>query len=267
MSVLKRWFAKDTDLPGENAPATQTKQIEPSQRIYAIGDIHGRHDLLVDLLNLIEADDSTRPPLPVTLVFLGDLIDRGLMSQDVVHHVMTLMEHCPNVRCLMGNHEELLMHAWAGEESAANIFLRAGGLETLVSYGASADAVRAASPAELCALTQKYVPKEHVTFLGSLENCWRSGDVLFVHAGIRPNVPIGEQKPRDMRWIRKEFTDCEEEFGVLVVHGHSITEQVDERTNRIGIDTGAFASGRLTAIGLEGGTHWFVQTGPPIREG
>jgi serine/threonine protein phosphatase 1 len=110
------------------------------------------------------------------------------------------------------------------------------------------------------AAIQAAVPPAHIAFLRAFEHWIEAGDYLFVHAGLRPGVALEEQKTADLRWIRDDFLNHRASFGKVVVHGHSITDEIDERTNRIGIDTGAFASGKLTAIGLDGDERWYLST-------
>lgn len=235
------------------------RAIAAGERIYAIGDIHGRRDCLDDLLARIDDDDRARGPAATTLVFLGDLVDRGPESRGVVERLQQLSRLRLCI-FLMGNHEEVFVDAWEGDESAARLFHRIGGRETLLSYGVTPAEYDAADFARMITLLATHVPAEHVAFLRGFCDTHRSGDYLFVHAGIRPGTPIDEQRPADMRWIRDKFLDDPRDHGAIVVHGHSITPAVDERPNRVGIDTGAYASGRLTALGLEGTDRWFLST-------
>ncbi len=233
--------------------------IPAGRRVYAVGDIHGRLDLVDRLLGMIDADDRSRGPAATELIFLGDLVDRGPELRGVVERLMALRED-RSVRFLRGNHEEVFLHALTGDLRALRFLIRIGGRETLLSYGITADEYRELDYDELMALIVAKVPADHIAFLASFEDWIEIGDYLFVHAGIRPGVTLAEQKSSDLCWIRDEFLRHRDSFGRMVVHGHSITEDIDERANRIGIDTGAFASGRLTAIGLEGDQRWFLST-------
>ena len=228
-------------------------------RIYAIGDIHGRSDLLDQLLTLIDEDDAARGPARTELIFLGDLVDRGPDSVGVIERLMALRETRP-VRFLMGNHEEVFLKAAAGDLRALRFLVRIGGRETLLSYGISEEEYAGLDFDDLMALVREKVPAAHLDFLSGFESWIEIGDYLFVHAGLRPGVAVEDQKTSDLCWIREDFLSHRDSFGKMVVHGHSITEEIDERPNRIGIDTGAFASGRLTAIGLEGGSRWYLST-------
>jgi serine/threonine protein phosphatase 1 len=229
-------------------------------RLYAIGDVHGRADLLQDLLAAIEEDDAGRPPKRRQLILLGDLIDRGADSRGVVEAAMGLQDR-QQARVLAGNHEELLLLAYDGDIEAAKVFSRAGGRETMLSYGVSQRDYDGADFDGLIDLLRAHVPAEHVAFLRALEDVIEIGGYAFVHAGIKPGVPLAAQDTRHLRWIRREFLDSREQHTRFIVHGHTITEEVDERHNRIGIDTGAYASGRLTALGIDGDRRWIIQTG------
>lgn len=229
-------------------------------RVYAVGDIHGRLDLLDDLLRQMEADDAARDPAETIVIFLGDLIDRGPDSAQVVQRLLELGAETDKVRFLLGNHEEVFLKSMAGEKKALPFFLRIGGKETVLSYGISLSEYERSDYPELLELMRACVPQAHLDFLAAFEDMVVLGDYAFVHAGIRPGVPLDAQKPETLRWIREEFLDSAEPCEKIVVHGHSITEEVEERARRIGIDTGAYASGRLTAMGFEGAERWILQT-------
>ncbi len=252
--VFKRLFGKP------ETPAPREWRAPPGERIYAIGDIHGRLDLLDTLLAQIEVDDAARPAAKTQLIFLGDLADRGPDSRGVIERLMALAEANRKVRFLQGNHEELLILAWNGDKRALGLFNRVGGRETMASYGVPYEVYDAASLEELGDLIATHIPRAHIDFLRGFEDMIVAGDYLFVHAGIRPGASIEEQMPSDLRWIRRDFTEHAGRFSHMVVHGHTITETVDARDNRIGIDTGAFTTGRLTAIGIEDGARWFLST-------
>jgi serine/threonine protein phosphatase 1 len=233
--------------------------VPTGRRVYAVGDIHGRLDLLDALLEMIDADDAKRGPATTELIFLGDLVDRGPDSSGVVERLMALGRSRP-VRFLMGNHEEVFLRAMAGDVKALRFLIRIGGRETLLSYGISEEEYRGLDYEELMPLAQSKVPAAHLAFLSSFEKWIEVGDYLFVHAGLRPGIAVEDQTTSDLCWIREDFLSHRDSFGKMVVHGHSITEDIDVRSNRIGIDTGAFASGRLTAIGLERDERWYLST-------
>ena len=260
--VLKRLFSRSE----QKEP--RVWQAPAGQRLYAIGDIHGRLDLLDDLLAKIDADDAARGAVGETrLILLGDLVDRGPDSRGVIERVMGLMASSSHVTCLKGNHEELLIRSWEGDRKTAGVFNRNGGRETMFSYGVDAKTYDAADLGELVDLVGSHVPPQHIAFLDGLADWVQAGDYLFVHAGIRPGIPLDQQSASEMRWIRGEFTENRSDLGMMVIHGHTITEFTDEQVNRVGIDTGAYATGYLTAIGLEGGKRWFLETGarPTIK--
>jgi serine/threonine protein phosphatase 1 len=235
-----------------------SRAIPDGQRVYAVGDVHGCLNLLDDLIAQIEADDRARGTAQTQIVFLGDLVDRGPDSAGVVERLIGLAEARGNVRFILGNHEEIFLRALGGDMESLRLFVRVGGRETILSYGVSELDYERTDYAELLALIQARVPPRHIAFLESFEDRIEIGDYIFVHAGLRPGVAIEDQRRSDMRWIRSTFLDSDAEFGKLVVHGHSISDEVIERPNRIGLDTGAFASGRLSALGLEGTDRWFL---------
>lgn len=235
--------------------------IAPGQRIYAIGDIHGRLDLLDQLLGMLAADDALRPGKRRCLILLGDLIDRGPHSAQVIERVRALHGSGSDIRLLKGNHEEIFVMAARGDQGAVGFFRRIGGMETLASYGLPLSLSADMDDRAIAHWMMNYIPRADVDFLDSFVDHLTVGDYLFVHAGIRPRVPIAEQRPSDLRWIRGDFLNHGGRHDKMVVHGHSITPEVENLANRIGIDTGAYYSGRLTAIGLEGADRWFLQTG------
>lgn len=249
-NLFKRRTAEPSTLP----------EIPPGERIYAIGDVHGRLDLLDDLLIQIGADNAARRPAATTLLFLGDLVDRGPDSAGVVERVRKLAASDVNVRVLMGNHEEVFLAAVQHDLPALRFCCRIGGRETMVSYGISDEEYQRLDYPELAERIAELVPPEHIEFIAGFEDVIVAGGYAFVHAGLRPNVPIADQRQRDMRWIREPFLDHQGAFEAFVVHGHTILEDVDERPNRIGIDTGAYVTGKLTALGLEGSDRWVLQT-------
>lgn len=231
------------------------------RRAYAIGDIHGRLDLLRQLIDRIAEDDLARGPASRTdLILLGDFIDRGPDSAGVLDFVMRLRDWWSDSICLQGNHEEVFLMAARGDESALRFMTRIGGRETLLSYGATEDELDEMTLGQLRDWLMANIPEAHLQFIEGMAEKVLIGDYAFVHAGVRPRVPMAEQEARDLRWIRDEFLTSDEPHDYFVVHGHSITADVEERPNRVGIDTGAYASGILTAVGLEGTERWFLST-------
>ena len=232
-------------------------------RAYVVGDIHGRLDLLDELLEKIHLDLDQNFAKSALLVFVGDLIDRGPSSRQVVERLRTY--HRPGVRSvfILGNHEEVLLRILNGESSLIASWLRFGGAQCLNSYGADPANIANLGPLEAVDAVRAAIPAEHVDFLESFVDTCRFGDYLFVHAGVRPGVEIDDQRQSDLRWIREPFLLDETDHGFVVVHGHTISAAVDERPNRIGIDTGAFATGVLTALVIENGDRWFLDTRVP----
>lgn len=238
--------------------AAQSSYAIPSgERVYAIGDIHGRLDLFENLLPAIERDDAQRGPANTTIVLLGDLVDRGPDSAGVLEAARKLKDR-RTVRILQGNHEEMFLQALEDEE-ALRLFLRFGGKETVFSYPIDHDTYRDLTLSELQQHLRAVVPQDHLDFMRSFEDLIQIGDYLFVHAGIRPGVSLREQSPKDLRWIREPFLSDTSQRAFCVIHGHTITDGPDTRPTRIGIDTGGFRSGKLTAVGLERDRRWFLE--------
>ena len=234
------------------------------KRLYAVGDIHGRLDLLNNLLSRIADDLRARPVAAgaATIVFLGDLIDRGPDSAGVIERISTLRDVPARALLLLGNHEEILLRVLDGEPGLAYDWLGFGGDACVESYGLSAAAMKAMSEERIAEALRAAMPPAHVAFLKEGGDTIRFGDYLLVHAGIRPGVAIEDQQPHDLRWIRQPFLSDEHNHGCLVIHGHTVTDVVDRRTNRVGIDTGAYRSGILTAAVVEGNALDFIDTGP-----
>lgn len=240
--------------------ATPAPSVPAGVRLYAIGDVHGRLDLLDRLLDLIDADHRARAPAAPQLVLLGDLIDRGPASRQVIDRVMQLSRELASLKLVMGNHEEVFLGALEGDAQAFHLFRRIGGRETMLSYGITAGDIDRLEDAALMALLADRVPTAHADFLRGFDDIVIAGDYAFVHAGIAPGRSLDAQRPADLRWIRDRFLGHGGPHPKIIVHGHSVRDSVEERGNRIGIDTGAYASGRLTAIGLEGTERWFLST-------
>ena len=238
-------------------PERRSAAIPAGQRVYAVGDIHGRRDLFDALIAAIDADDSARIPAQTTVVLLGDLIDRGPDSAGVIAAARGWAER-RNVRCIAGNHEELLLRSLDSLEYL-RLFLKYGGRETLLSYPICPKGYQASDFAEVQAMMHSAIPADDLTFLAGFEDAIRIGDYLFVHAGIMPGVPIERQQSGNLRWIREPFLSFTGDHGAVVVHGHTIIDEPEVRTNRIGIDTGAFSSGRLTALALEGTSRSLIE--------
>jgi serine/threonine protein phosphatase 1 len=238
-------------------PARPLPAIPPGERIYAIGDVHGCLELFGALVAALEADDAARSGADTTIILLGDLVDRGDDSAGVIAAARNLQAR-RKVRILMGNHEEMFLRCFEDLELLRH-FLRYGGRETILSYPVDARQWNQTTLEEAQALMNQIVPHEDRRFMASFEDTIVCGDYLFVHAGIEPGKPLEEQSVNSLRWIREPFLSHEGDLGHIVVHGHTITDDAVMRENRIGIDTGAYASGKLTALGLEGEARWLVE--------
>lgn len=249
INLLRKLFEPKGQAPRHSVP--------PGERVYAIGDIHGRLDLFERLIEAVERDDAQRPPARTTMILLGDLVDRGPDSAGVLARARA-WQQARKVHILAGNHEEMFLDSFENIEILRH-FLKHGGRETLLSYRPDEETYNNASLEELQALMHTLVPPEDRRFIEAFEGYCLIGDYLFVHAGIKPEVPLAEQVRRDLLWIRDPFLRYEPEHPYMVIHGHTIYETVDEQNNRIGIDTGAFRSGVLTAIMLEGGERQYIQ--------
>ncbi|MDE2434671.1 MAG: serine/threonine protein phosphatase [Sphingomonadales bacterium] len=244
--------------PFRASPAQQSAAVPAGERVYAIGDIHGCLPQLEALARSIEQDDVERGPADTTVILLGDLVDRGPDSAGVVAFARAWQQR-RRVRILAGNHEELFLDSF-GNADVLREFLRFGGRETLFSYGVDPAAYARADINLTLELLDEHVPQADRDFITRFEDSIAIGDYLFVHAGIRPGVGLDEQQISDLRWIRGTFLDHSGSFGAVVVHGHTIFAKPEVRANRIGIDTGAYASGQLTALGLEGTSRWLIST-------
>ena len=247
--ALRQIFAR-----GEAVPAAA---IPPGERVYAVGDVHGRLDLFAALVAAIDADDGAAAPADTTVILLGDLVDRGADSAGVIALVRA-WQWRRRVRILAGNHEEMFLRSFSSLETFRH-FLRHGGRETVLSYGVDRTAFAHADLEQAQEMMRAAVPAGDIAFLKGFEDMIAIGDYLFVHAGIDPAVPIEEQKVHDLRWIREPFLSHPESHGHVVVHGHTISEAPEDCGNRIGIDTGAFMTGRLTALVLEGTRRRYIE--------
>ena len=233
-------------------------RVPGGERVYAVGDIHGRADLLVQLQEQILADAAGRSPARQTVVYLGDYVDRGPQSPVVIDRLIDAPLAGFTSVHLLGNHEDIMLRFHDGDVSVAASWLQYGGRQTLASYGIEYD--RLPSLAVLRQRMAHGVPARHFEFMRGLRLKHRVGDYLFVHAGIRPGIGLERQLRDDLLWIREPFLDSSADHGAVVVHGHSIAVEPQIGPSRIGIDTGAFATGRLTALALEGEERRFLHT-------
>jgi serine/threonine protein phosphatase 1 len=244
------------------------KQAWPSgpqdQTAYVVGDIHGRLDLLNQLLEIIHRDIDQRHPTRALIVFLGDLLDRGPASAGVVERLRNYSRDGVRAVFLLGNHEEVLLRILGGEAQLIPGWLRFGGAQCLKSYGGDPVKIAQLGDEAAVAAIGAVIPPEHLEFLRSFSDTCKFGDYLFVHAGIRPGVELEQQSQQDLRWIREPFLADETDHGFVVIHGHTIRREIDERPNRIGIDTGAYATGVLTALVIDGPRRRHLDTRLPV---
>ena len=237
----------------------QAPAIPGGCRIYAVGDIHGRADLLEDLARQIEVDLAIAPAPKALAIFLGDYIDRGLQSAEVVDRLSR--GHFPTqLIALRGNHEQILLDALV-DETVFGSWRQFGGLELLASYGVDiSDVIRGKGYKQARAELVAKLPARHRAFFESLPTSYSLGDYFFCHAGVRPGVSLSAQRDKDLMWIRQEFLDVKDFFGKVVVHGHAATDKPQLLANRINIDTGAYATGNLTCLVLEGASQRLLST-------
>jgi serine/threonine protein phosphatase 1 len=230
--------------------------------IYAIGDIHGRADLLADLHRRIAHDAQERAAERRVLVYLGDYIDRGPDSADVIDLVLDGAPAGFEIVRLLGNHERLMLEFLDNVRHAA-LWLRNGGDATLQSYGIEPGVGPHLDAAPLLDLQMALVerlPARHLEFLQSLQLKHAEGDYFFAHAGVRPGVALEAQREEDLIWIRDLFLNSDADHGRVVVHGHTIRPEPEFCPNRIGIDTGAYYTGLLTCLALEGTKQQIIST-------
>lgn len=254
MRIIPRYFRRQA--AGSNPPGPPE-----GLRLYVIGDIHGRFDLLTILYAELARDMERAVPQQAAEIFLGDYVDRGPQSREVVNWLIQSEPVTSERICLMGNHEAMMLQSLDRPEALRG-WRDVGGLETLHSYGVS-------PPIAMSARDQKSVhqsfraalPAEHGAFLRSLPARAEFGDYFFVHAGVSPARDLASQRTQDLLWTREPFLSSTADFGKIVVHGHTPVKRPDVRPNRINIDTGAYMTGRLTCLVLEGEARRFLQTG------
>lgn len=243
-------------------PPPKTPPSTDGRLVYAVGDVHGRHDLLAPLIRMITRDATDLSPSqqPI-LVFLGDYVDRGPGSRDVVDAILALRDAPAfEVRTLKGNHEEALLR-FLEEPAFGSTWAEHGGSATLASYGVQPPATRT-DPEAWARAREDFaatLPAAHLDFYRSLDLISHVGDYAFVHAGVRPGVALEHQAERDLLWIRGEFLQAAGPFGKVIVHGHTPMEEPQVTRHRLGLDTGAYATGVLTAVRLDGETQRFIQ--------
>ena len=244
--------------PRDDAPRAATPS---GVDLYAIGDIHGCDAQFGALLAQIARHAASQPPARRIIVTLGDYVDRGPASKAVIERLFNWNDPDFELVALRGNHEHMMATALEDNDAFTH-WLRYGGQETLVSYGVAPP--RMVTDAEQVEASRtrftEVFPAHHRAFLASTQLSFEAGGYVFVHAGLRPDVPLGQQSPEDLMWIREEFLNHDAPFPAFVVHGHTPAEAPDVRSNRIGIDTGAYITGNLTALALSGTQRHFLSS-------
>lgn len=235
-------------------------QIAGGERIYAIGDIHGRLDLFSDLMRRIRRDAENRRAMKTRVVLIGDIIDRGPDSAELMRRLHQFSGRRNDLVILRGNHEDVMLEALKGDLTALDSWRRFGGDATLRSWGLE-EIVVSGPLGRLRDAARSVIPRAIVKWLSLLPLSFRSGNVFFVHAGIRPGFDLDEQQDEDLMWIGREFLESQDDHPAVIVHGHSIVSEGPEfHGNRIAIDTGAYRSGQLTAVGFEEDRQWVLST-------
>lgn len=235
--------------------------LAPERPVYAIGDIHGRADLIEPLLERIDADLTAQGHSDPALVFLGDCVDRGDASAAVLEQVRDLAEtQSGTVTCLLGNHEKMMLDFLDDPAGRGARWLVNGGLQTLASYRIGGIGTRAPVEdlVEASDALARALPDGMQDWLRALPLWWQSGNVVCVHAAMNPERPPDEQDERAMLWGHRDFTAIPREDGLWVVHGHTIVRDPQIAAGRIATDTGAYHSGRLTAAAITPGTCRFL---------
>jgi serine/threonine protein phosphatase 1 len=242
---------------GEGGQPRPAARAPEGTRIYAVGDIHGRSDLL-DLLHArIEEDLGLSPVENAFIIYVGDYVDRGPDSRGVIERLLAPAPASASRILLKGNHEAMLLQFLAAPETGAE-WRQFGGMETLLSYGVD---IRTMAPDGYAALADQFarkLPAAHLGLFESLKTFTTTGDYFFCHAGVRPGTPLPQQKESDLLWIRDAFLRSDADFGKVVVHGHTPTEELCIRANRICVDAGAYATHRLRCVALEGDRRRFL---------
>lgn len=265
MSSITRLFRRDPNgLPAQPLVAGRPARVPPNIAVYAIGDLHGRLDCLDAMHELIREDAEGWPSgTECVVVYMGDYVDRGPSSSEVIDRLLSRPLQGFHAIHLVGNHDAWLM-AFLEDITIAPAWLRHGGDTTLRSYGLSPipDGEDAEALDVAQAAFRTLLPPDHLSFFEGLSLYYELGDYLFVHAGVRPAWRLSEQQPEDLIWIREPFLSSTEDYGRVVVHGHTVTSTPAVRSNRIGIDTGACWTGQLTCLVLHRTTFRFLSTPP-----
>lgn len=226
-------------------------------RIYAIGDVHGRFDCLSLMHELIARELREDPPQDWRIIHLGDYVDRGPQSAQVLDFLAAAMKSDPRNIALMGNHDEGFLHFLADPHNA-RLFVDYGGFDTTASYGVLLDARSVEGLRRSHQEMMAAMPEEHLRFLRDLQRWCSFGDFFFCHAGVRPGVALDKQDPEDLIWIRDAFLASSALFPKVIVHGHTPKRAPEIRANRVNVDTMAFDSGILTALVIDGTEKRFL---------
>jgi len=240
---------------------SRTYCLPEGMRIYAVGDIHGRADLLERLHRDILRDAQTAPSGDNLVIYLGDYLDRGPYVRQTLDTLIAGLPPGFRTEFLMGNHEQLFLD-FKQDPYLLELWISLGGHSTLRSYQVQVpgSGFSLEKAHEIRNDLLEAMPREHLEFLENLRPYLQLGDYLFVHAGIRPGLPLERQRTEDLLWIRDDFTDPEDEHEFKVIHGHTIYDQIREYPSRIGMDTGAYATGILSCAVLEGPKVSFLST-------
>jgi len=250
--MFKKLFSR------ESADINTAHNAPDDTVVYAIGDVHGRLDLLESLEQKIQNDARGRTEPRKVIVYLGDFVDRGYQSREVLDHLLGPGPAGFERVFLQGNHEEFLLR-FLNDSSIARSWFSNGGLETMMSYGVQVS-MSASDTSRVQADFKSALPDAHRAFLEALPSMHQEGDYVFVHAGIRPGVALDAQDPEDLRWIRSDFLEDTRDHGAVIVHGHTVVENPVNRPNRICVDTGAYATSELTCVVLHGYEREFLST-------
>ena len=227
-------------------------------RIYAIGDVHGRFDLLKTMHQLIEQENEKVPPRDWVVIHLGDYVDRGPQSKEVLDFLVRATAASPRMIALAGNHDVGFIE-FLETGDAYGLFAGNGGRQTALSYGVDIDFDDPDSVLSGWKQLVPLVPAAHVELLRGLERSASYGDFFFCHAGVRPGVELDLQDPDDLIWIRNEFLNDPGLYAKVIVHGHTPVSDVDVRLNRVNLDTGAFATSRLSGLMIEGERKFLLE--------
>lgn len=231
-------------------------------RLYAIGDVHGRFDCLQAMHATIADEIARDRPADWRVIHLGDYVDRGPQSREVIALLADITARDPRTIALMGNHDEGFLDFLAGPDASA-LFCRFGGFDTAASYGVVLDVATPQALVESHRALVAAMPAAHAGFIRDLPRAVTFGDFFFCHAGIRPGVPLDAQDPHDLIWIRREFLDFSGLHEKVVVHGHTPHDQPQVMGNRVNVDTMAFDTGRLTALVVDGTEKRFIEATAP----